>query len=104
MASGSRAPRVSPLRRSCSRSARSSSWTTTFWIAAALALYVIVLVIAFAVITPNFQRSLRALEADGAESATYKAAMARGRTFGIVVSVLVLAIVFLMVVKPTLAV
>lgn len=75
---------------------------TTLWIAAALALYVIVLVIAITLITPNFRRSLRALEDQGPESAAYKAAMSRGRTFGIRVSVLVVAIVFLMVVKPTL--
>jgi uncharacterized membrane protein len=74
---------------------------TTLWIAAALVLYVIVLVIAVTLITPSFQRSLRALEAEGPESAAYRAAMARGRTFGILVSVLVVAIVFLMVVKPT---
>jgi uncharacterized membrane protein len=75
---------------------------TTLWIAAALVLYVIVLVIAITLITPNFRRSLRALEDQGADSAAYKTAMSRGRTFGILVSVLVVAIVFLMVVKPTL--
>jgi uncharacterized membrane protein len=75
---------------------------TTFWIAAALILYVIVVFIAFTLITPNFQRSLRALEAEGPESAAYKGAMSQGRTFGILVSVIVVAIVFLMVVKPTL--
>jgi uncharacterized membrane protein len=75
---------------------------TTFWIATALVLYVIVLVIAVTLITPSFQRSLRALEAEGPESAAYKAAMSRGRTFGILVSVIVVAIVFLMVIKPTL--
>jgi uncharacterized membrane protein len=74
---------------------------STLWIAAALALYVIALIIAFVVITPNFRTAMRALETDGAESATYKAAMARGRMFGILISVVVLAIVFLMVVKPT---
>jgi uncharacterized membrane protein len=74
---------------------------TTFWIAAALVLYVIVLVIAAALITPNFRRSLHALETDGPESPAYKGAMSQGRTFGILVSVIVVAIVFLMVMKPT---
>jgi uncharacterized membrane protein len=75
---------------------------TLLWIAAALVLYVIAIVIAFTLITPNFGRALRALEADGAESPAYRDAMARGRTFGILISVVVVAIVFLMVVKPTL--
>jgi uncharacterized membrane protein len=75
---------------------------TTLWIAAALTLYVVVLGIAFTVITPNFRTALRALEAEGAESQAFKAAMARGRMVGILVSLMVVAIVFLMVVKPTL--
>ena len=75
---------------------------TTFWIAAALVLYVTALAIAFGVITPNFRVALRALETDGPGSATYTGAMARGRTFGILISVVVLGIVFLMVIKPTL--
>ena len=74
---------------------------TTLWIAAALVLYVVVLAIAVTVITPNFQRSLRALETEGPESTAYRAAMDRGRTMGILVSVVVVAIVFLMVTKPT---
>jgi uncharacterized membrane protein len=75
---------------------------TTLWIAAALVLYLAVLVLAFTVISPNFRAQLRALETDGPESETFRAAALRGRTFGIFVSVLVLGIVFLMVVKPTL--
>jgi uncharacterized membrane protein len=75
---------------------------TTLWIALALTLYVIAIVFAFTRITPNFRVALRALESEGTESAGYKAAMAKGRTMGIAISVVVLAIVFLMVVKPTL--
>jgi len=73
---------------------------TTLWIALALALYVIAIVFAFTQITPNFRVALRALESEGADSAAYKAAMAKGRTMGIAISVVVLAIVFLMVTKP----
>lgn len=75
---------------------------TTLWIALALTLYVIAIVFAFTQITPNFRVALHALESEGAESAAYKAAMAKGRTMGIAISVVVVAIVFLMVVKPTL--
>ena len=74
---------------------------TTRWIAAALVLYVIAIVFAFTQITPNLRVALRALESEGAESPGYKAAMAKGRTMGIAISLVVLAIVFLMVTKPT---
>ncbi len=74
---------------------------TTFWIAGALALYALVLVLAFAFIAPGFRAQLRALETDGPASDAYRAAAARGRAWGIVVSLMVLAIVFLMVAKPT---
>ena len=75
---------------------------TTLWIAAAIAIYVLVLVLGFTVISPNFRTQVRALETDGPKSETFQAAARRGRMFGILVSVLVVAIVFLMVVKPTL--
>jgi uncharacterized membrane protein len=75
---------------------------TTLWIAGALALYALVLILAFAVISPNFRAQLRALEREGPASAGYRAAAARGRAFGILVSLMVLAIVVLMVTKPTL--
>jgi uncharacterized membrane protein len=76
---------------------------STFWIAAALVLYVIALAMAFAVISPNFRAALRALEAEGPASEAYTRAMARGRVFGALIGLVVLAIVFLMVVKPTLS-
>ena len=74
---------------------------TTLWIGLAITLYVIAIVFAIAVITPNLRTALRALEAEGPESTSYKDAMRKGRTFGIAISVVVLGIVFLMVVKPT---
>lgn len=74
---------------------------TTFWIAAAIALYVAALTMAFTLISPNFRTALRALEVGGPESPAYKTAMLRGRTLGILISVVVLAIVRLMVTKPT---
>src|SRR2546428_5359746 len=74
---------------------------TTRWIAGALVLYVIALVMAFTLVSPNFRTALRALEYEGVESPAYKKAMSRGRTLGAVIGVVVLAIVFLMVTKPT---
>jgi uncharacterized membrane protein len=73
---------------------------STSWLAAAITLYVIALVFAVTLITPNLRTALNALESGGPEAAAYKAAMAKGRTLGIAVSVVVLAIVFLMVTKP----
>jgi len=73
---------------------------TTRWIASALVLYAIALAMAFTLISPNFRRAIRALESEGPASVTYAQAMSRGRTYGIAISVVVLAIVFLMVTKP----
>ena len=75
---------------------------TTTWIAAALVLYVVVVVMAFTLTSPNFRRAIRALESEGPASESYRAAMRQGRVYGISIGVVVLAIVFLMVVKPTL--
>jgi len=59
---------------------------TTLWIALAITLYVIAIVFAIAVITPNLRTALHALEAEGPGSAAYKTAMARGRMFGLAIS------------------
>ena len=73
---------------------------TTPWIAAALVLYVLAIVMAVALVSPNFRRAIRALEAEGPASAAYHGAMSQGRVYGILISVVVIAIVFLMVTKP----
>lgn len=75
---------------------------TTFWIAAALALYLLAVILGIAVVAPNFRAQLRALETDGPSSDTFRRAAARGRTFGLLVSLVVVIIVFLMVTKPVL--
>ena len=75
---------------------------TTFWIAAALALYLLAVILGIAVIAPNFRAQLRALETEGPASEAFRSAAARGRAFGLLVSLVVVAIVFLMVTKPVL--
>ncbi len=75
---------------------------TTFWIAAALALYGSAVVLGIAVIAPNFRAQLRALETAGPASDAFRSAASRGRAWGLAVSLVVVAIVFLMVTKPTL--
>lgn len=75
---------------------------TTFWIAAALVLYALVLVLGLLVVAPNFRAQVRALEAEGPASGAFRSAAAAGQAWGITITLVVLAIVFLMVVKPTL--
>jgi uncharacterized membrane protein len=76
-------------------------WTfTTPWILIAIVLYVAMLVIGVAVYTPTLTRQIAAYETSGPDSPEFKALTARGRTVGILLGVIVVAIIVLMVVKP----
>lgn len=75
---------------------------STTWIAAALALYALLLVLGFAVYTPTLRAEIAALERSGADSEEFRRLASRGRTLGITLAVVVVVIVFLMVTKPTL--
>lgn len=70
------------------------------WIAAAIGLYVVLLFVGFGVYTPTLRDQIRVLESDGPGSEEYQRLASRGRTVGIVLGVIVIAIVFLMVTKP----
>jgi uncharacterized membrane protein len=74
---------------------------TTFWVAVAIGLYVVMAVVAFLFYSPTLKRQIAAYEAGGAQSAEFVQLGARGRAVGIVLAVLVVAIIVLMVVKPT---
>ena len=74
----------------------------TLWIGAALAIYVVLIIVGGAFYSPTLRRQIAALESDGAESPEYQRLAQRGTTIGLVLLVLVLTIIFLMVVKPTL--
>ena len=74
---------------------------TTFWISTALGLYVVVVLVAALGYSPALRRQVAALDVGGADSAEFTAASRRATVFGLVTSVLVLVIVFLMVTKPT---
>ena len=74
---------------------------TTFWIAGGIVLYVIAIVLGFAVYTPMLRGQIRALETGGPESEDYRRASSNARFVGILVAVIVLVIVFLMVTKPS---
>ena len=78
-------------------------WSFTIhWIAAAIVLYVIMLLFGLAVYSPLLSRQIDALERDGPESAAYRTVAMRATVTGIAVMLPILAIVFFMVTKPSL--
>lgn len=75
---------------------------TTHWIAAAIVLYVIAILFAFAVYSPALARQIETLDRAGLASPAYRTAAIRATAFGIAVMVPILAILYLMVAKPSL--
>jgi uncharacterized membrane protein len=75
---------------------------TEFWIAAALALYAVAVVVGASVYTPTLRRQIATIEEQGPESPDYRALSRRGTVVGIFLAIDVIIIVFLMVTKPTL--
>lgn len=73
----------------------------TFWIAAALVLYVALLVVAAGFYSPTLKRQIAVLESSGPSSPEYARLSTRGTVVGILLAVDVVVIEFLMVVKPT---
>lgn len=76
---------------------------TTFWIAAALVLYVVIAVLGLAFYTPTLRRQIEALETGGRESPEYQKLAKKATGVGITTALVVVLIVVLMVVKPTLS-
>lgn len=74
---------------------------TTFWVAVAIGLYVLMFVVAIVFYSPTLKRQIAAYEASGAQSDEFVRLGARGRVVGMILAVLVIAIIVLMVVKPT---
>ena len=74
---------------------------TTLWIAVAIGLYLLMGAIAIAFYSPTLKRQIAAYESGGAASAEFQALGARSRTLGIILAVIVIAILILMVVKPS---
>jgi uncharacterized membrane protein len=75
---------------------------TTFWILAALVLYALALVLGIAVYSPLLRKQRAALEEGRRDTAEYRRLATRNRVIGIILGIDVVAIVFLMVTKPTL--
>jgi uncharacterized membrane protein len=70
------------------------------WIALAIGLWLVLVVVGLGVYTPTLRDQIRVLESEGPGSEEYQRIAARGRTLGIVLGIIVIVIVFLMVTKP----
>jgi uncharacterized membrane protein len=75
---------------------------TTFWIAAALVLWILTVVLGLWVYRPLLRRQITALESSGAGSVEYEAVARPAQVLGLALMVPIVMIVFFMVVKPTL--
>lgn len=75
---------------------------TDLWIILALILYAVLLVVGAFVYTPTLRKQIQLVDAEGPASDAYRRLANRGRVVGIMLAVVVVAIVFLMVTKPTL--
>lgn len=75
-------------------------WGLRGWVTAALILFVVTVVVAAGFFSRVLTRQIQVLQTDGESSPAYQQVAGQARIYGIVTSVLVLAIVFDMVVKP----
>jgi uncharacterized membrane protein len=73
---------------------------TTFWIAAALVLWVTVVAIGLGLYTPMLRRQIRVLEGEGPDSPAYARLSTRATLVGILTTIPVALILILMVFKP----
>ena len=73
---------------------------TTFWVAVAIGLYLVMGSVAFFFYSPTLKRQIAVYEASGAQSPEFAELGGRGRMVGMILAVLVIAIIVLMVVKP----
>ena len=74
---------------------------TTPWLLIALVLYALVALVGLLAFTPTLRRQIEALESKGPNSEVYITLATRSRRLGAAVGILVVAIVYLMVFKPT---
>ena len=73
---------------------------TTFWIAVAIGLYILVAVLAGAVFVPALRRLAAIVETEGPGSSDYSEAVRRTRTRGLLTMLPIAGILYLMVLKP----
>lgn len=74
---------------------------STFWIDAAIVLYVLLVLAAVIGYSPTLKRQIAALEKGGTTSVEYAQLSQRGNVIGLALMVDVVIIVFLMVAKPS---
>jgi uncharacterized membrane protein len=74
---------------------------TQFWLAAALGLYGLAVLLGLLVYTPTLRNQLRVLDSEGPSSPVFQALSKRGTLVGVALAVDVVIIVFLIVTKPT---
>jgi uncharacterized membrane protein len=75
----------------------------TFWIAGGIVLWAIAVALGFFVYTPMLRNQIHALETAGPDTEDYRRYASNARFVGILLAVIVVAIVLLMVTKPTLS-
>ncbi len=74
----------------------------TSWIILPIVLLVVVIVVAVLALEPAFQRQVKLADSPAFDSAEYQSVSRRVAVVGIVMNILIVAITFLMVVKPAL--
>jgi uncharacterized membrane protein len=75
---------------------------TTFWIAAALVLYVAAIVVGIALFAPVFRRQIAALDAGGPASPEFVRLSRQSTMLGMLTAIIIVLILVLMVFKPML--
>jgi uncharacterized membrane protein len=75
-------------------------WGLRGWIVAALILFALLIVVAVGFYSRVLRQQLQVIDTEGPSSAAYERLDGQATIYGIVSAVIVLAIVFLMVVKP----
>jgi uncharacterized membrane protein len=73
----------------------------TKWIDIALILYVVLVIVAVVLYTPTLKKQIAAVASGGVDSPEAQKLASRGQIVGAVLGVIALAIIFLMVVKPS---
>jgi len=74
----------------------------TFWIAASIVLWVVLIGVGVSVYTPTLRRQIAMVESGASGGPEYASLERRGIILGVLLAVIVIVIVFLMVTKPTL--
>ena len=78
------------------------TFSNAHWAGAALILWVLLSMVAIGVYSPTLRGQIRVLESEGVDSLMFKRMETRARIVGPLLGVIALAIVYLMVAKPSL--